>query len=149
MEKCDICQKSFKARKNMLQHIRQIHQKNTQASCDQCSRIFTRNVDLRRHLKRCKGEKPSSSTSSGVKRNLPLSDKANKIVKTSHISQHHVICSICSIGFTSKKLRDEHVSSVHSIKPIEIYNQYIPSLVSGDETTMQCIEHSLQMYQCK
>ena len=129
----------------MLQHIRQIHKKTTQVACDQCSRIFTRKAALQRHMECCKGEQPSSSTSSGIKRNLPSSDKTNKIAKTSHVPQHHVICSICTFGFTSKKLRDEHVSSVHSTTPIEIYNQYIPSFVSVDDATMQCIEHSLHL----
>ena len=72
MDKCSICQKSFKTSKYMLQHVREIHKKtSTQNSCDQCSRIFTRKTDLQRHRKSCKGEQPSSSMSKEVvKRNL-------------------------------------------------------------------------------
>ena len=55
-------------------------------------------------------------------------------------TNHHVICAICHKGFTSKKQRDEHVIATHHIPPIDLYNQYVPSFVSGDDETMQCVE---------
>ena len=78
MENCAICQKSFKTRKYMLQHIHQTHEKSTQVTCDQCSRVFTRKAALQRHLKTCKGEQASSSNSEMVKRKLPQLNYFNK-----------------------------------------------------------------------
>ena len=77
----------------MLQHIRQIHQKNTQATCDQCSRVFTRKADLQRHLKTCTGEQVSSSNSENVKRKLPQLNYSNKKTKVDTSTKHHVIDS--------------------------------------------------------
>ena len=68
MEKCDVCQKSFTSRSNMLQHIREIHDKNTKHTCNQCSRVYFRKSNLTRHLKACKGKQPSSSTGRVPKR---------------------------------------------------------------------------------
>ena len=145
MQKCEECQKSFKDRKNMLQHVRQTHLKTTQVSCIQCSRIFTRKPDLLRHLKTCKGHLPSTSTSGVVKRKLPSPAKNSKKIKINQPTTHHVICAICRTGFTSKKLRDDHVTTTHVVSPIDVYNQYIPSFVSNDGEIMQCIENAIHL----
>ena len=147
MEKCSICQKSFKARNYMLRHVREIHMKtSTQARCNQCSRIFTRKTDLHRHLKSCKGEKPSSSMSKSViKRKQPLINFSNKKERLDTSTKHHVICALCNEGFVSKKMRDEHVISSHDGTLLDTYNQYIPNLVSADQETMHCIENSLHL----
>ena len=81
MEKCDVCQKSFTSRRNMLQHIREIHDKNTKHTCKQCSRVFFRKSNLTRHLKACKGKQPSSSTGRVLKRKQSSSKTPNKKMK--------------------------------------------------------------------
>ena len=147
MEKCSICQKSFKARNYMLRHVRESHMKpSTQASCSQCSRIFTRKTDLQRHLKTCKGEQPSSSISKEViKRKQPQLNYYNKKPKIDTFTKHHVICALCNEGFVSKRMRDEHVISSHDVTLLDTYNQYIPNHVSADQETMHCIENSLHL----
>ena len=145
MENCAICQKSFKTRKYMLQHIHQTHEKSTQVTCDQCSRVFTRKAALQRHLKTCKGEQASSSNSEMVKRKLPQLNYSNKKSKLDTSTKHHVICALCNAGFLSKKLRDEHVVSSHDVTLLDTYNHYMPSYVSADRETMHCIENSLHL----
>ena len=145
MENCAICQKSFKTRKCMLQHISQIHEKSTQVTCDQCSRVFTRKAALQRHLKTCKGEQASSSNSENVKRKLSQLNNSNKKTKLDTSTKHHVICALCNAGFLSKKLRDEHVVSSHDVTLLDTYNQYMPSYVTADRETMHCIENSLHL----
>ena len=147
MDKCSICQKIFKTRKYMMQHVREIHMKmSTQNSCDQCSRIFTRKTDLHRHRKSCKGEQPSSSISKEViKRKHPQLNYYNKKPKIDTSTKHHVICALCNEGFVSKKMRDEHVMSSHDVTLLDAYNQYIPSHVSADQETMHCIENALHL----
>ena len=145
MEKCDVCQKSFASRSSMLEHVREIHDKITQHSCMQCSRVFSKKSNLTRHLKTCKGEQPSSSTGRVLKRKQSSSKTPTKKMKLGKPTHHHVICAICHKGFTSKKLRDEHVIATHHIPPIDLYNQYVPSFVSGDHETMQCVEDSLHL----
>ena len=145
MEKCDVCQKSFISSRSMLPHVREIHEKNIQHTCKQCSRVFFRKSNLTRHLKACKGKQPSSSTGRMLKRKQSLSKTPNKKMKLGKPTNHHVICSICHTGFTSKKLWDEHVIETHHIPPVDIYNQYLPSFVSGDDETIQCVENSLHL----
>ena len=145
MEKCEVCQKSFVSRSNMLLHVREIHDKSTQHTCTQCSRLFSKKTNLTRHLKTCKGEQPSSSTGRVLKRKQSSSKTPTKKIKLGKPVHHHVICAICHKGFTSKKRRDEHVIEAHHIPPIDLYTQYVPSFVSGDDETMQCVEDSLHL----
>ena len=145
MEKCDVCQKSFTSRSNMLRHVLSQHKKSKQWECEECSRVFSNKANLTRHLKTCKGEQPSSSTGRVLKRKQSSSKTPNKKMKLGKPAHHHVICAICHKGFTSKKLRDEHVIATHHIPPIDLYTQYVPSFVSGDDETMQCVEDSLHL----
>ena len=96
-------------------------------------------------MKACKGKQPSSSTGRLLKRKQSSSKTPNKKLKLGKSTNHHVICAICHKGFTSKKLGDEHVIETHHILPIDLYNQYVPSLVSGDHEAMQCVEDSLHL----
>ena len=125
MEKCDVCQKSFTSRSNVLRHVLSQHRKSKQWEC--------------------KDEQPSSSTGRVLKRKQSSSKTPNKKMKLGKPTNHHVICAICHKGFTSKKLRDEHVIKTHHIPPIDLYNQYVPSFVSGDHEAMQCVEDSLHL----
>ena len=145
MEKCDVCQKSFVSRSNMLRHVLSQHRKSKQWECEECSRVFSSNFNLTRHLKTCKGEQPSSSTGRVLKRKQSSSKTPTKKMKLGKPVHHHVICAICHKGFTSKKLLDERVIETHHIPPIDLYTQYVPSFVSGDDETMQCVEDSLHL----
>ena len=145
MEKCDVCQKSFTSRSNMLRHVLSQHKKSKQWECEECSRVFSNKANLTRHLKTCKGEQPSSSTGRVQKRKQSSSKTPNKKMKIGKPTNHHVVCAICHKGFTSKKMRDQHVIETHHIPPIDLYTQYVPSFVSGDDETMQCVEDSLHL----
>ena len=145
MEKCDVCQKSFTSRSNMLRHVLSQHKKSKQWECEECSRVFSNKANLTRHLKTCKGEQPSSSTGRVLKRKQSSSKTPNKKMKIGKPTNHHVVCAICHKGFTSKKMRDQHVIETHHIPPIDLYTQYVPSFVSGDDETMQCVEDSLHL----
>ena len=115
MEKCDVCQKSFVSRSNMRLHVREIHDKSTQHTCTQCSRLFSKKTNLTRHLKTCKGEQPSSSTGRVLQRKQSSSKTPTKKMNLGKPVNHHVICAVCRKGFTSKKLRDEHVIAKYII----------------------------------
>ena len=65
----------------MLQHIREIHDKNTTHTCNQCSRVFFRKSNLTRHWKACKGQQPSSSTERVLKHKQSSSKTPNKKMK--------------------------------------------------------------------
>ena len=58
---------------------------------------------------------------------------------------HQLLAVIMKPGFTSKKLRDQHVIETHHIPPIDLYTQNVPSVVSGDHETMSCVEDSLHL----
>ena len=129
----------------MLRHVLSQHRESKQWECQECSRVFSSNFNLNRHLKTCKDEQPSSSTGRVLKRRQSSSKTPNKKMKLGKPTNHHVICTMCHKGFTSKKLRDEHVIETPHIPPIDLYNQYVPSFVSGDHEAMQCVEDSLHL----
>ena len=129
MEKCDVCQKSFTSRSNMVRHVLSQHQKSRMWECEECSRVFSNKSNLTSHLKACKGEQQSSSTERMLKRKQSSSKTPNKKMKLGKPTNHHVICAICHTGFTSKKLRDEHVIATHHIPPIDIYADFIINLL--------------------
>ena len=79
-----------------VQHICEIHDKNTKPTCKLCSRVFFRKSNLTRHLKACKGNQPSSST--GLVQQSS-SKTPNKKMKLDKPKIHHVICAICHKGF--------------------------------------------------
>ena len=47
---CEICNKTFGIRKNLLRHRRSVHEK-IKYSCNQCGQTFARNDYLQRHVK--------------------------------------------------------------------------------------------------
>ena len=100
----------------MLRHVLSQHRESKQWECQECSRVFSSNFNLNRHLKTCKDEQPSSSTGRVLKRKQSSSKTPNKKMKLGKPTNHHVICTICHKGFTSKKLRDEHVIVYYKIR---------------------------------
>ena len=47
-----------------------------------------------------------------------------------------------SVQFVTKVL---HVIETPHIPQIDLYNQYVPSFVSGDHEAMQCVEDSIHL----
>ena len=49
--KCDNCEKCFKRKKNLTQHINSVHNKDRKYECDVCKKTFTKSNKLRDHVK--------------------------------------------------------------------------------------------------
>ena len=52
--KCDVCDKKFSVRHNLLQHIREIHELREEFNCPHCGRKYHHKRNLTKHLKSCK-----------------------------------------------------------------------------------------------
>ncbi len=83
---CEVCNKSFSKRRNMLRHQREVHDESTHVECPQCYRHFSRRSDLNEHLNTCRGNTPSTS----VKRKaspIPSSQQTKPKTDTSDIDK--------------------------------------------------------------
>ena len=50
LHKCEICDKIFTFRKNLLAHIRAIHENIKSNKCERCGKLFSRSRDLKDHI---------------------------------------------------------------------------------------------------
>jgi len=82
--KCEFCTKSYKQKKNLQSHIKQIHQKQEDFSCDLCGGIkFSTKGALTRHHKQ-------------------------KHQITGPIQSQNLVCKICSKQFNNKSNLKKH-----------------------------------------
>ena len=49
---CKVCDKEFKARKNLVEHLNLVHNRKRDKKCDVCSKTFKLRKTLLHHIKR-------------------------------------------------------------------------------------------------
>ncbi|CAH1797557.1 unnamed protein product, partial [Owenia fusiformis] len=87
---CEVCDKSFKTSKYMLQHLRRVHVQEKH-QCSGCKKIYKRKDSLKRHH--------SQNT-------CPVSKYAST-------SMAKYVCVICSKSFKTLKYKLQHMRCVH------------------------------------
>ena len=85
--KCFYCEKSYKAKRSLLEHIQNIHQDVKNFPCDFCGKRFTQKFAMLRHI------------------------------KAKHSLNGPLKCTMCLIEIKSKSFLNEHLKYVHGAKP--------------------------------
>ncbi len=93
---CNICQKDFKQRKNLLRHQRTVHGDKT-IICDTCGAKFNRLDNLTQHKKTHSGKRKASETDAGPskRQRLDHEDKCNYCGQVKNLSDNKPFCDQC------------------------------------------------------
>ena len=49
-------------------------------------------------------------------------------------------CSICDMGFATKRARDEHAQEAHDQSAFDMYSEYLPRYILENSGAIQCIK---------
>ena len=109
---CQLCQKTFTSGNNLEEHIKVKHENHTPQQCDECNRAFGRPHALKAH--KYNMHKRSKCDICGQV-------LCNTFWLKRHMSAAHGImpegsfpCSHCSLFFSSKGAKDNHVKKQHA-----------------------------------
>ncbi|XP_078537977.1 uncharacterized protein LOC144823354 [Lissotriton helveticus] len=95
---CNICEKSFTQKGNLLQH-QSVHTGEKPYHCTVCSKPFTHKVTLVRHQRTHTGERPYHCTVCSK----PFSRKAHLVLhQRTHTGERPYHCTVCSKPFSQK-----------------------------------------------
>lgn len=111
---CDICQKEFNRKANLLEH-KLIHEGKYLAKCDTCGKSYRTQSALKLHKRTHTGEKPYACDL--------CSDKSyayNTDLKRHKRAAHGILgnpfpCDMCSKVFYEPKLLKGHLKKVHQM----------------------------------
>jgi len=107
---CDVCNKTFTARRHLLAHIQRWHKEHP-LKCANCPRTFIRQSELTLHEKIHTGEKPHQCATCGKsfrqKTHLQCHER-------SHTGEKPYKCPHCSQAFADSGHRKNHIISHHN-----------------------------------
>ncbi|XP_078502626.1 uncharacterized protein LOC144759757 [Lissotriton helveticus] len=106
---CNICEKSFTQKGNLLQH-QSVHTGEKPYHCTVCSKPFSQKATLVRHQRTHTGERPYHCTVCSK----PFSRKAHLVLhRRTHTGERPYHCTVCSKRFSRKATLVQH-QSVHT-----------------------------------
>ena len=92
---------------------------------------------MTRHKKACTGNRPSTSNTQATKRKQETTSKATTPKRAMFT---RVQCSICDMGFATKRARDEHAQEAHDQSAFDMYSEYLPRYILENSGAIQCIK---------
>ncbi|XP_071439505.1 uncharacterized protein [Hetaerina americana] len=104
---CDVCSMTFGYQNELNKHVKSVHTMKKKHQCQECSKYFKNQSELRTHMMRHTGEKP-----------IKCKICSKGFAKNGHLNKHMVIhsdekpykCEICLKGFkVSGNLKKHHL----------------------------------------
>ena len=83
------------------------------------------------------GNRPSTSNIQATKRKQETTSKATTAKRAMFT---RVQCSICDMGFATKRARDEHAQEAHDQSAFDMYSEYLPRYILENSGAIQCIK---------
>jgi hypothetical protein len=123
---CPTCNKNFKQKKHLKEHMKKYHLKNFDIHCEECNQAFWRKKDLVEHIRSRHREKPNIIC---TECNKKLSSEG--FLKL-HMQRHEKSringgavhpCSLCNKKFKRKYKLKVHVNKLH-LKQFDIHCQH-------------------------
>ncbi|KAL0481479.1 zinc finger protein [Acrasis kona] len=111
---CDVCEKVFKDRSNLVKHIR-THTREKPFTCPECDKSFAHSQTLKEHLNTHGNKKPYSCEHC----NKSFANDANlkRHVRT-HTNTKPYKCDLCGAAFSQSNNYKSHMTSIHEISDI-------------------------------
>jgi len=96
---CEICQTTFKKRKNLAEHIRFVHEKEKNFCCEFCPKKFARSAALKTHIADIHEQSGDFACRFCAKRYFNLRDF--EVHEKKHTGEKPFKCATCGTGWSS------------------------------------------------
>ncbi|XP_063545003.1 RE1-silencing transcription factor-like [Cydia strobilella] len=134
---CDICNKAFSKKKNLVKHI-QIHMiLKKEVPCGICNKLFKTNSDVNRHLRRVhmknmniKDMIMKNKKMKNLNKNTPAKVNKKKKPTTEHIDD-----ALKNMDYT------EVISTNHTVKALNVA-EYTDEIPKSEDYTLATLEHT-------
>lgn len=111
--KCPHCSKTFTRQHDLKRHVLAVHDK-TSYKCEICGLSYTAKVSLHAHMRVHTGEKPYSCDVCDAKFVRSSHLKTHKL---SHDEKKPLTCDVCGVGFTALSSLNQHKIRHKGVKP--------------------------------
>ena len=119
---CPTCDQAFISKFDMKKHVREVHHKIAQYTCEVCGKTFTKNYNRVRHLK---------SHSLVISYNCRICGEKfdSAQLRREHHKEVHkkraIPCSMCGVALASRDSVKRHASKVHGVSILLDYQCHI------------------------
>ena len=117
---CEICQKGYKDRSNLVKHLR-IHTKEKPFECEICGKEFAHSQSKNDHMNIHKQKKPYQCTE--CEKTFANGSNLRRHLNGVHKEEKKHKCEYCDQKFSQKTNLNSHVKKFHSIPFLKKINQ--------------------------
>ena len=108
---CKFCDKKYKQRRNLKEHIFREHEKHTPFQCEQCTRSYGTRSQLKTHVQLVHERVKCSECGQEICNSFMLKRHKAKVHGIIPENAHH--CKLCPLFFSSKGSLNNHIAKNH------------------------------------
>ncbi|KAH8394423.1 hypothetical protein KR222_005008, partial [Zaprionus bogoriensis] len=112
--KCSECQRCFKRRRLLDNHVKSVHRKLRDLSCEHCAASFSDPISLKKHLLCHTGAKPYSCQICGKEFSRAENRDIHHFV---HSMRKPYACHVCGEDFMRKQQLLQHIRATQHSNP--------------------------------